>query len=158
MDVHTPISRPDFAMIEHGVERMTVTKGYYEDCFVVDGERYMLTITESGNVDFALLGHEHRSEDGLFWDDDEIFRDTNVGVKPIKVFKAIADRVVGWMNANKKSMVGFHALTGRRAMLYDWLCQRHLQAYPRFYYYTFGATFYFFRKKTQSNGYRSWGW
>lgn len=122
----------------------------FEEQFRIEGLRYGLQVSETGQVAFWLEDGTTRrgkvQKDVLF-EDLPVLDDVNLlTVQPMTLFRLVARRVEDWIACEKPYQVYFSTGDARRAAIYRWLAKRAVSRLPDYWYYELERSFYFFRK------------
>ena len=102
---------------------------YFEN----DGLSYVVSISDSGELGFTLIGGHSRkgtvirspSED-LFWDEPR-FDDADLNQNALTVYRKVQDLVLSHVQNNKLWALRFTATTKRKTGVYKWMARRLLQ-------------------------------
>ena len=99
---------------------------YFEN----DGLEYVVTISNSGELGFTLIGGQSKkgsalrcpSED-LFWDEPR-FDDADLNHDALTVYRKVQDIVLNYVFIHKVWLLRFTATTKRKAKVYKWMAKR----------------------------------
>ena len=97
--------------------------------FRIDGLKYALHISKTGEVALDLLGgatrkgSANRSCRDLFWDTPN-FDDVDLGADALKLVRVVSGLLLEYAFRERPWRIGFSASTVRKAPIYRWLAAR----------------------------------
>jgi hypothetical protein len=97
--------------------------------FNLDGLRYSLHISQTGEVVLDLLGgmtrkgSAYRSCSDLFWDEPN-FSDVDLGANALKLLSRVKAMLLEYVFRERPWRFGFAASTSRKAPIYRWIAGR----------------------------------
>ena len=99
---------------------------YFEN----DGLNYVVTISETGELGFALIGGQSKKgcalrcpSESLWWDEPR-FDDADLNRDALAVYKKVQDFVLTYVFTHKVWLLKFTASTKRKARVYRWMAKR----------------------------------
>ena len=99
---------------------------YFEN----DGLRYLVSISESGELGFALIGGQskkgsamRRPSEDLFWDEPR-FDDADLNRDALAVYRKVQNLSLDYVFSNKPWALHFAATTKRKIKVYRWMANR----------------------------------
>ena len=128
-----------------------------EKTFRIDGVKYRLGITPSGNVWLDLIGGATKKGSArpypgdLFWDVPN-FKDVDLNIDTFKVFNVVKKFLLEYVFAKRPGRIGFSASTTRKIRIYRWMAQRLARQLNRYNLVEYPAGEFNFYKRAEPAG------